>query len=222
MFVIRVLLLCAVLVCGLSALEHFKTDQNDSCEQWASIGECDKNPKYMLKNCALSCSKVGKPSPPPRDAVGTFYGLADTDINDNQVSFERFRNKVVLIVNVASYCGYTAENYELFRSLRKYVPWGLEVAIFPSNQFGQQEPGSAEDIIKFANQQQFDGLIMSKGDVNGPNTRPAFKFLKQYKENRDVGWNFEGKFLIDRSGKVIVPGQNVEAEIKALLEQNEL
>jgi glutathione peroxidase-family protein len=219
----RNLLLFALFIIGVYSLEHFKTDQNDSCELWASSGECDKNPRYMLKHCALSCSKVsGKGPAPLPQAQGTFYGLADTDINGNMVSFERFRNKVVFVVNVASYCGYTAENYELFRSLRKYVPWGLEIVIFPSNQFGQQEPGSPEDIVKFVNQQQFDGLIMSKGDVNGANARPAYTFLKQYKGNRDIGWNFEGKFLIDRAGKVIVPGQNVEAEIKTLLEQNEL
>lgn len=217
----RCLLLFVVLVMSVCSLEHFKTDTNDSCEFWASTGECEKNPRYMKKSCALSCSKVGKPVVPVK-AVGTFYGLSDTDIYGNEVSFERFRDKVVFVVNVASYCGYTAENYELFRSLRKYVSWGLEIVLFPSNQFGQQEPGSADDIIRFANEQQFDGIIMSKGDVNGPNARPAYSYLKQYKDNRDIGWNFEGKFLIDRHGRVSVPGANVEADIKALLEQNEL
>ena len=138
----------------------------------------------MLKSCPVSCGNVELASA----VTGTFYAIADTDINGNDISFERFRNKVVLMVNVASYCGYTAENYELFRNLKKYIPWGLEIVIFPSNQFGQQEPGTNAEIIEFVNQQLFDGLIMSKADVNGPNARPTYKFLKQFNGNRDISW----------------------------------
>ena len=138
----------------------------------------------MLNSCVESCNAVLNQN----GKSGNFYELVDTDINGQQISFERFRGKVVLVVNVASYCGYTAENYDLFRSLRKYIDWGLEIVIFPCNQFGSQEPGSSADIVQFAKQQKFEGLIMSKADVNGPHTSPTFKFLKQYKGNRDIGW----------------------------------
>ena len=119
-------------------------DQNENCGFWASVGECDKNPNYMLKSCAESCN--GKHicvmfpfsmflsvrtsvqiaiKNPATASTGSFYDIMETDVYGNHISFERFRDKVVLVVNVASYCGYTAENYELFRSLKKYIGWGM-------------------------------------------------------------------------------------------------
>lgn len=102
----------------------------------------------------------------------------ERDIKGNVLDFSKFQGKVLYIVNVASYCGYTAENYELFRNLKKYRSQGLEIIIAPCNQFGSQEPGSAKAIYDFAETQEFEGLILEKGDVNGENTRPLFKYLK--------------------------------------------
>lgn len=136
----------------------------------------------MLVNCATSCHKYN--SRPD----GSFYDITEKDIHGKDVSFDRFRNKVVYVVNVASHCGYTASNYETFRILKKYIPWGLEILLFPCNQFGNQEPGSSADIISFAEQQQFEGMIMSKGDVTGANIRPTFKFLKSAVPGKEIEW----------------------------------
>lgn len=203
----------------------FDTDQHELCEFWAKSDECTKNPTYMLDNCAVSCAKFGKPSAPV-EIQGSFYDIVEKDAHGQDVHFNKFRGKVVLVVNVASYCGYTAENYALFRSLKQYIPWGLEIVIAPCNQFGAQEPGTAAEIIDFAHQQQFEGTVLSRADVNGARTRSSFQFLKQFRGNRDISWNFDGKFLVDRTGNVFLPGQvnpnrrvvDIESDIRELLE----
>jgi len=203
-------------------------DTNENCQYWASIGECDKNPGYMSKNCALSCSSSKseeEESPSQMNAnseFNSFYEIVETDILGKEINFEQFRGKVVYIVNVASYCGYTAENYEIFRRLSEYRSSGLlEIVIAPCNQFGFQEPGDAVAISKFAAKNKFDGIILSKADVNGDLTRPAFRYLKQMTNRQIVGWNFDGKFLVDRSGQVHVPssGGDVVADVVALIEE---
>ena len=118
----------------------------------------------------------------------SFYEIVEKDINGNEVDFSQFKGKVVYAVNVASRCGSTASNYELFRNLQKYKPYGLEILIFPCNQFGRQEPGDGNAISSFAQQQGFDGIILSKGDVNGPETRPSFLFLKHATGRDNINW----------------------------------
>jgi len=97
---------------------------------------------------------------------------------------------------------------------------GLEIVVAPCNQFGQQEPGSPEEITTFANSQEFEGLILAKGDVNGDGTRPLFKYLKEHTSKKHINWNFDGAFLVSRSGffRRVTYG-NVETEVKALLDQ---
>jgi len=122
------------------------------------------------------------------------------------VDLEKYRGKVVLIVNVASHCGYTPQ-YEGLQALHeKYKDKGLAVLGFPCNQFGKQEPGNSEEIAEFCKQNYgvtFD--MFEKIDVNGKNAAPLYKFLTSEKgaakDPGDVKWNFE-KFLIGRDGKV--------------------
>jgi glutathione peroxidase len=170
-----------------SAKIRAKEDANENCNYWASIGECSKNPGYMLKNCALSCDTFTSKTP-DKSSFGWFYDIIETDITGKELNFENFRNKVVYIVNVASHCGYTAENYETFRRLKPFRERGLEIVIAPCNQFGYQEPGDGVAISKFATRNEFEGIILSKADVNGDLTRPAFKFLKQVTNRQIIGW----------------------------------
>lgn len=158
-------------------------DNNEHCSYWASVGECNANPNYMLAHCALSCQnvKLNKPS-------GSLYSILEDDIHGNVISFDRFRGKVVYIVNVASRCGYTQENYNQFKALKKYIPLGLDIVLAPCNAFGNQEPGTPYDIYTFADRQEYDGIILSKGEVNGPKTRPLFKFLKDSTGRDNISW----------------------------------
>ena len=114
---------------------------------------------------------------------------------------------MLLIVNVASQCGFTPQ-YEGLEALhRKYADKGVEVLGFPCNQFGKQEPGSAEEIKNFCSL-NYDVTfpLFAKIDVNGPNAHPLYDFLTREKGGgimgRAIKWNFT-KFLIGRDGQVL-------------------
>jgi len=137
----------------------------------------------------------------------TIYDYTVKDIDQNDVSLDKFKGKVLLIVNVASKCGLTSSNYsELSHIYEKYKTQGFEILAFPCNQFGGQEPGSNPEIKQFAcTRFKAEFPIFDKVDVNGPSTAPVYQFLKSSAGGflgDLVKWNFE-KFLLDKNGKVV-------------------
>lgn len=119
-------------------------------------------------------------------------------------TLEKYRGKVLLIVNVASKCGFTPQYKALEETNRKYADKGLQVLGFPSNDFGHQEPGTESEIVEFC-KSKFDVTfpLLAKVHTNGPDTAPIYVFLKSHApEKGDVKWNFE-KFLIGRDGQVV-------------------
>lgn len=132
----------------------------------------------------------------------TIYDFTCDDIDGNPVSLEKYRGNVVLVVNVATKWGLTAVNYaQLVQLHSKYSPQ-LSILAFPCNQFGSQEPGSAEEIKQFAKEQNVQFDMFAKIKVNGDDAEPLFKFLKK-KQGGMLGnfikWNFT-KFLVNRDG----------------------
>ncbi|ETL89228.1 hypothetical protein, variant [Phytophthora nicotianae] len=131
----------------------------------------------------------------------SFLDFTIPDLNGRQVSMREFNAfPVILVVNVASECGYTDKNYrELQELYEKYHDEGFTVLGFPCNQFGGQEPGTAEDILKFTKEKYHVTFpLFAKVDVNGENAHPLFKFLKTKLDGfvtNDIKWNFT-KFLI--------------------------
>ncbi len=113
----------------------------------------------------------------------------------------------ILIVNVASKCGFTPQYEGLEALAREYGPKGLTVLGFPCNQFGAQEPGNAEEIANFCSL-TYDVTfpVLAKVDVNGDNAEPLYKYLKKEKPgllgSQGIKWNFT-KFLVDKAGKVV-------------------
>jgi len=139
--------------------------------------------------------------------MATVYDFQARTIDGREVSLESFRGKVLLIVNVASRCGFTPQYRGLQELYDRHKKEGLEVLGFPCNQFGRQEPGKESDIQSFCDLQygvQFP--MFSKVDVNGPAAHPLYEFLKHTKPgfllSKRIKWNFT-KFLVDRSGKPI-------------------
>lgn len=173
----------------------------------------------MLTSCATSCASIDKViiNNPVYDPSFTIYDISERDINDNIIDFSTYRGKVLYIANTASYCGYTQSNFKLFEALNKYKEHGLEIIIKPCNQFGNQEPNSHKDIYAFATSYNYNGVILSKGDVNGANTSDLFKYLKYRTGKDNISWNFDGKFVVDKDGNVhSVTTDNVEKIIKQL------
>jgi glutathione peroxidase len=138
------------------------------------------------------------------NAVPPALNFTMNSINGTPVDLSKYQGRVVLMVNVASECGFTPQ-YEGLQDLhKKYAAKGLSNLGFPSNDFGSQEPGSNSEIAQFCKQNygvEFD--MFSKIVVKGAGQAPLYKYLTTHPKYRgDVAWNFE-KFLIGRQGEVI-------------------
>lgn len=143
------------------------------------------------------CSPAAKP--------GELYALSATTLVLNKtVSMCDYRGKVALFVNVASFCGNTPQYEGLQRLYSTYGARGFVVLGFPSNEFGEQEPGTAEEIKDFCEKTyQVEFPMFEKTTVNGASAHPIYKWLKaQPNAGGEIEWNFV-KFLVGKGGKVI-------------------
>jgi len=128
------------------------------------------------------------------------------DINGADVALSQYKGKFLLIVNVASKCGFTPQ-YQGLEDLYKELHDQLVVLGFPCNQFGAQEPGNSEEIKNFCSlNYNISFPLFQKIEVNGENASPLYQFLKQEKPGllgtEAIKWNFT-KFLVNREGQVI-------------------
>ena len=158
-----------------------------------------------------------------------FYDLSVTAADGSEVSMKDYENKVVLVVNTATGCGFTPHYKPLEEMYEKYHDQGFEIVDVPCNQFAGQTPGTDEEIHEFC-QLKYNTQFpqMKKSDVNGENAIELFKYLKSqkgfegfgkgpkalamstmlkgidkdYKNNPDIKWNFT-KFIVNRQGEVV-------------------
>lgn len=137
----------------------------------------------------------------------TFHDLSITTIDGAPQSLSAYKGKVVLVVNVASFCGYTKQYAPLEKLYEQYKDKGLVVLGFPANDFGAQEPGTNEEIKQFCSAKFGVSFPMAaKISVKGSDKAPVYEFLTSGGGNAalagEIGWNFE-KFLIGKDGKII-------------------
>jgi glutathione peroxidase-family protein len=137
----------------------------------------------------------------------SIYDFEAETLDGNPAPLSSYRDKVVLIVNTASKCGFTPQYAGLETLYRKYRDRGFVVLGFPCNQFGAQEPGDAAEIASFCSlTYDVDFPMMRKIDVNGPGAHPLYAYLKSAKKGvlgtQAIKWNFT-KFLVDRNGRVV-------------------
>ena len=137
--------------------------------------------------------------------MASIYDFTVNDIGGNPVALDRYKGKVLLVVNTASECGFTPQYKGLEALYRKYRDRGLEILGFPCNQFGGQEPGGAEEIGAFCEQNYGVTFpLFEKVDVNGDRAHPLFQWLRQERSGlmgSAIKWNFT-KFLVGRDGTV--------------------
>jgi len=162
-----------------------------------------------------------------KDMEKSIYDFVVTDMKKNPVKLDIYKGKVLLIVNTATGCGFTPQYKGLENLYRLYKDYGLVILGFPCNQFGNQAPGTEEEISDFCELNY--GVTFpqfAKIDVNGKDADPLYKWLKEQKKgilgSKSIKWNFT-KFLIDRNGKVVrrfspsdTP-EEIEPAIKELL-----
>jgi glutathione peroxidase len=137
----------------------------------------------------------------------SIYDHVVKDAKMNEVSIGAFKEKVLLVVNVASECGFTYQYEGLQRLYSKYAQDGLEILGFPCNQFKAQESGTNEEIQFFCTEKYDVSFnVFNKIDVNGQDADPFYEFLKNERPGimgtKNIKWNFS-KFLVNKNGEVI-------------------
>ena len=155
------------------------------------------------------------------------YDYVVKDANMNEISIGSFKNKVLLVVNVASECGFTYQYEGLQNLYSKYAEDGLEVLGFPCNQFKAQESGTNEEIQFFCTEKYDVSFnVFNKIDVNGKDADPFYNFLKNERpgimRSKNIKWNFS-KFLVNKNGEVVkrygptTKPESIESDIIKLL-----
>jgi len=156
--------------------------------------------KALVCLAAISCLQMLS-----AHAAASIYDVPLKDIDGNSTTLKPYEGKVLLIVNVASLCGYTPQYAALQAVYSKYKDQGLVVLGFPCNQFRSQEPGTDAEIKQFCSSKyNVTFPLFDKIDVNGANRHPLYALLagKDSPAAGDIRWNFT-KFLVDRHGKVL-------------------
>lgn len=160
-------------------------------------------------------------------APASIYDISATSINGSPVLLDSYKGKILLIVNTASQCGFTPQYKGLQALYDQYASQGLVILGFPCNQFGQQEPGTAEQIQSFCETNYGVSFPMfEKIDVNGSNAHPLYQYLTKSAPGifgtEGIKWNFT-KFLVDRSGNVVkrypptAKPEDIAKDIQAML-----
>ena len=159
----------------------------------------------------------------------TLYDIPVTTLAGQPATLEPWRGQVLLIVNVASRCGFTPQYTGLEHLYRRFRDRGFAVLGFPCNQFGEQEPGTAEEIREFCSL-TYDVTfpLFARIDVNGPDAHPLYRHLRRERPGllgtEAIKWNFT-KFLVGRDGTVLrryAPSDTPEAiarDVEAALDQ---
>jgi glutathione peroxidase len=145
----------------------------------------------------------------PMNSINTqhWYSLAAKQMDGTSLPIESLRGRIVLVVNVASRCGFTPQYKQLQELHDRYSSRGLTILAFPCNQFGGQEPGEDNQILEFCSTNYGVTFpVMSKIQVNGPQADPIYVHLKKQSPgllgSEAIKWNFT-KFLVDQSGNVL-------------------
>ncbi len=175
-----------------------------------------------------SCERGGEQKPTEASAPGASMIIEHKveRIDGEQIALSSYRGRALLIVNTASECGLTPQYADLEATYREYKDRGLEVLAFPSNDFGGQEPGSADDIKAFtAENFEITFPLFAKVHALGPEISPLYEALTTKTPaamQGDIKWNFT-KFLVDAEGKVVArfepKTKPTDPEVKAAIEK---
>lgn len=194
---------------------------------------CDFTDPHTLNvnvsnNEVAPASNIAPSSEPEIKGKTQIYDFTLLDIDAQPVSLNKFRGKVLLMVNTASRCGYTPQYEQLQDLYEQYQHKGLEVLAFPSNDFGGQELEKNEDIATFCyTRYAVDFPLFAKTKVRGKNKHPLYRYLTEEGPTPgEVRWNFE-KYLVDRQGVVraryyssVVPmSQEIISDVERVLAQ---
>jgi len=163
-----------------------------------SLHSCSKITTQNKSNKTSEMKSEGK-----KDLKNNIYDLSIKTMDGQEKRLSDYKGKVLLIVNVASKCGYTSQYEGLENLYRKYKDRGFEVLAFPSNDFGEQEPGTNDQIKAFCKSKyNVTFPLFDKIKVLGDGKSTLYeRLVNNFEPSGDIGWNFE-KFLIDKDGNI--------------------
>lgn len=190
-----------LLVAGLAAIMTTIGLSAVLCEAKKGKSETSNDSTQLKQDSKKRKSKDKK------QKMSQIYEFHAKTLDGDDVSFEKYKGDVLLIVNTASECGFTPQYEGLEKLHKKYSQKGLKVLGFPCNQFGHQEPGDSTKIAAFCKKNfGVDFQMFEKIDVNGKDAHPLYKYLTSSAPGalgtEGIKWNFT-KFLVDREGKVL-------------------
>jgi len=161
-----------------------------------------------LQSCLNSTASAPTQELATMEPIPTsIYDFKLPNIEGQEISFDQYKGKVLVLVNVASRCGYTPQYADLQQFYDEYKDRGVVVMGFPANNFGGQEPGSNEEIQEFCTSKfSVTFPMFSKISVRGDDMHPLYTYLTEKDHNgvmdSDVSWNFN-KYIIDREGRLV-------------------
>lgn len=158
----------------------------------------------MGYSATLSAAQTGEEGPLMAAKTSSLYDFTMNTIDGKPVNLSQYRGKVLLLVNTASFCGNTPQYSDLQSMYEQYNEKGFEILAFPANNFGQQEPGSDQEIKSFCfTKYSLTFPLFSKISVKGSDKHPLYQYLtEQSPFPGEVEWNFQ-KYLVDRSGNIV-------------------
>lgn len=164
----------------------------------------------LIAAAAFACSKENIDSKSKNQTIMKYnsdpinvYDIKVKTVGGEEISLSDYKGKVLMIVNVASKCGYTPQYEGLEAIYKKYKDKGFEILAFPCNDFKGQEPGTNEEIAEFCRVNYgVTFTLFDKVKVLGDDKSGLYSKLIQYEPAGDIGWNFE-KFIVDRNGNVV-------------------
>jgi glutathione peroxidase len=153
---------------------------------------------------SLPAAQADQEGPIMAAKTTSIYDFTMDDIDGKPVNLGQYRGKVLLVVNTASFCGNTPQYSDLEKMYETYQEKGFEILAFPANNFGQQEPGTNQEIKNFCfTKYSLTFPLFSKISVKGEDKHPLYRYLtEQSPFPGEVEWNFQ-KYLIDRSGNIV-------------------
>lgn len=174
---------------------------------WKTIAVAALAGAFVTSQPLFAAEKAADKSAEKPDKPSAALGFKVQSLEGKDVDLGQYQGKVVLIVNVASHCGFTPQYAKLEELYKKYADRGFVILGFPCNQFHSQEPGTADEIRKFCTDKyNVTFPLMAKVEVNGDGACDLYKYLEALKVKPKgpgkVRWNFE-KFLIGRDGQVV-------------------
>jgi len=177
------------------------------CKEKADQGDCEhiSDKMYMKENCPATCREPYRKGIRFLDAYDpSFFDLSAKTANGKNIDFDRFEGYVTVVADESSLCGFTKKDFDEMNRLHKAFPYTMEVVIFPTNKMTEFSDDECPGKQKFRNSKGLEFLVMETIEINGPNTHPVYKYLKDRHYFDNLDRKYVTYFVVSPDGNVQV------------------